>query len=122
MSTFGYKAMHPDMTCWGMRYNVGETYRIDAPPGLCERGFHFCERAVDVWGYYNRRSDIVFEVEALGKVVTDGIKSCTDAIRIVRRMPPVAEGRLRYGYGDGDGNGNGNGNESIINKVLTWED
>ena len=76
--------------------------------------------------YYEHRKSIVFEIEALGKVVTQGDKSCTDCIRIVRRLHPVEEARLRYGhgrgyghdfgdgygngYGHGDGNGYGNGN------------
>lgn len=109
MSVFGYKAMNPNMTCRGFEFEVGKTYRVEGPPRLCGHGFHFCERAFDVWGYYSRREAIVFEIEALGEVVSDGIKSCTDAIRIVRRMDPVTEGHLRYGYGYGNGNSGGFG-------------
>ena len=113
MGMRGYKAMGPDMTCRGLRYEVGKNYAVEGPPRLCERGFHFCERAADVWRYYGRFDSVVCEVEALGEVVGDGIKSCTNVLRVIRRMEPVAEGRLRYdngyGYGDGDGYGYGDG-------------
>ena len=109
MSTYGYKAMEPDMTCRGFRFEVGGTYEVEGPPVPCEQGFHFCERAADVFDYYDRVSAIVFEVEALGEVAREGTKSCTDRIRIVRRMPPAQEGRLRYGYGCGHGYGDGYG-------------
>ena len=111
MGMRGYKAMRPNMTCRGLPYEVGKTYEVHVLPRLCRRGFHFCEQAADVWRYYNRSDSIVCEVEALG---------ATDRIRIVRRLTPIEEGRLRYGcgtgygyglgYGSGDGNGNGNGN------------
>lgn len=112
MGTWGYKAMEPDMTCRGFQYEVGETYEVLGSPRLCEWGFHFCELAADVWHYYERPSSIVCEVEALGEVVTDGTKSVTNRIRIVRRLTPIDEGRLKYGesYGDGDGYGYGYGN------------
>lgn len=109
MGTRGYKAMRPNMMCRGFPYEVGETYEVPGPPRLCERGFHFCEQAANVWRYYDRSDSIVCEVEALGEVVTDGTKSVTDHIRIVRRLTPDEEGRLRYGHGYGDGDGNGNG-------------
>ena len=109
MTVKGYKAMAPDMTCRGFQYEVGKTYELDGPLKMCVRGFHFCERMPDVFGYYDVRDCIVFEVEALGMVVTDGDKSVTDRIRIVRRLDPIVEGRLRYGYGYGNGYGNGDG-------------
>lgn len=102
MSVFGYKAMTPGMVCRGFRYSIGEVYDTAIPPMLCRHGFHFCKNVDDVWDYYDRESAIVFEVEALGDVVTDGTKSCTNRIRIVRRMDPVAEGRARH---DAMGNG-----------------
>jgi hypothetical protein len=124
MSVFGYKAMDPDMCCRGFKFAVGETYAIDGMPELCERGYHFCESAYDVWDYYSRCDAIVCEVEALGVVVTDGKKSCTNRIRIIRRMNPIDEGRLRYGHGYGDGYGYGYGygdGYGDISKVLEWE-
>ena len=118
MSVFGYKAMNQDMSCRGFKYEIGKTYHMDEPLVICERGFHFCRNACDVFHYYEHRKSIVFEIEALGKVVTQGDKSCTDCIRIVRRLHPVEEARLRYGhgvgyshgYGDGTGYGTGYGN------------
>lgn len=109
----GYKAMNPDMTCRGFQYEVGKTYVTDGPPVLCGNGFHFCERVADVWEYYNKNYSDVYEVEALGTVVTDGMKSCTDRMRVIRRMPH--QGQLKWaacGHGNGNGysSGNGSGN------------
>ena len=43
----GYKVFNPDWTCRGFQYKVGKIYEEDVKPILCERGFHFCEKAVD---------------------------------------------------------------------------
>lgn len=111
MSIYGYKAMEPDMTCRGFKFAVGETYHVDGPPELCRHGFHFCQKPADVFAYYERYGSIVCEVEAIGDVVTHGTKSCTDRIRILRRLPPIMESRLKYdgGYGDSGGCGYGYG-------------
>lgn len=63
----GYKVFNPDWTC---------------------RGFHFCEKAADCFSYYSFNSENrVAEVIALGEVDTDGKKSCTNKIQIVREIP-----------------------------------
>ncbi len=84
----GYKVFNPDWTCRGFQYEVGKTYELDADPKCCERGFHFCENAVDCFGYYSFNSENkVAEVVALGEVATDDKKSCTNKIQIVREIP-----------------------------------
>ena len=88
MEVKGYKVFNPDWTCRGFQYKVGEIYEEDVKPILCERGFHFCEKAVDCFNYYNfDPKNKVAEVIALGEIVSDGIKSCTNIIRIVREIP-----------------------------------
>ena len=63
----GYKVFNPDWTC---------------------RGFHFCKKAADCFSYYSFNSkNKVAEVIALGEVDTDGKKSCTNKIQIVREIP-----------------------------------
>lgn len=103
----GFKAMSPNMTCLDFKYEVGKTYELGRRPVIYKRGFHFCQCLGDVLNYHNRFNCLIFEVEALGKVVTDGNTSCTNRLRIVRRLDPVAEGRARYGIGCGDGFGYG---------------
>ena len=84
----GYKVFNPDWTCRGFQYEVGKIFEEDVEPSCCDRGFHFCENAADCFSYYNFNSENkVAEVIALGEVDTDGKKSCTDKIQIVREIP-----------------------------------
>ena len=84
----GYKVFNPDWTCRGFQYEVGKIFEEDVKPSCCDRGFHFCEKAADCFSYYSFNSENrVAEVIALGEVDTDGKKSCTNKIQIVREIP-----------------------------------
>ena len=89
MSEFkGYSVLNPDWTCRGFQYEVGKIFEEDVKPSCCDRGFHFCEKAADCFSYYSFNSENrVAEVIALGEVDTDGKKSCTNKIQIVREIP-----------------------------------
>jgi len=88
MEIKGYKVFNSDWTCREFLYEVGATYEEYESPILCNRGFHFCEKAADCFRYYNfDPKNKVAEVLALGDVDTDGIKSCTNKIQIVREIP-----------------------------------
>ena len=83
---------NPDWTCnpngKPFQYVVGGTYEEDVKPMVCDRGFHFCEKAADCFNYYQfNPENKVAEVLALGEVDTDGTKSCTNKIQIVREIP-----------------------------------
>ena len=85
-----YKAFEKDMTCRGFQFAEGKTYEL--PEGqeakLCERGFHACERPVDVLSYYNAGQAVVHEVEVEGvdpKRKND-TKLCARKIHIGARM------------------------------------
>lgn len=83
----GYKVFNPDWTCRGFQYEVGKIFEEDVKPSCCDRGFHFCEKAADCFSYYSFNSENrVAEVIALGEVDTDGKKSCTNKIQIVREI------------------------------------
>ncbi len=83
----GYKVFNPDWTCRGVQFEVGQTYEEDVKPMVCDKGFHFCEKAADCFDYYSFNPDNkVAEVVALGDVDSDGVKSCTDKIQIVREV------------------------------------
>ena len=45
----GFKVFNPDWTCnpngKPFQYEVGKTYEEDVKPMVCDRGFHFCEKA-----------------------------------------------------------------------------
>ena len=84
----GYKVFTPDWTCRGFQYEVGKIFEEDVKPSCCDRGFHFCKKAADCFSYYSFNSkNKVAEVIALGEVDTDGKKSCTNKIQIVREIP-----------------------------------
>ena len=85
-----YKAFNRDMTCRGFQYADGGDYEL--PEGqeakLCKRGFHACERAVDVLQHYNAGQSVVHEVEVDGvdpKRDTDS-KVCGSRIHIGARL------------------------------------
>ena len=87
----GYKVFGPGWICdpagTPFRYAVGETYEMKEVPIVCKRGFHFCERAVDCFNYYGfDPKNKVAEVEAIGIIDSDGSKSCTNKIHIVREI------------------------------------
>ena len=84
----GYKVFNPDWTCRGFQYEVGKIFEEDVKPGCCDRGFHFCEKASDCFNYYPFNSkNKVAEIIALGDVDSNGVKSCTNKIQIVREIP-----------------------------------
>ena len=57
-----YKGFNADMTCRGFQYKEGETYHEDIAD-LCHKGFHACERPLDVLAYYPPNSSVFHEVE-----------------------------------------------------------
>ena len=46
-----FKGFNKDLQCRGFQYETGGTYEEGAA-SLCDRGFHACERPLDVLGYY----------------------------------------------------------------------
>lgn len=84
----GYKVFNPDWTCRRFQYKVGETFEEDVVPICCKKGFHFCKKASDCFNYYSfDPNNKVAEIIALGDIDTNGIKSCTNKIQIVREIP-----------------------------------
>ena len=83
----GYKVFNPDWTCRGFQYKVGDTFVHNGNISMCGSGFHFCQKASDCFNYYNfNGQNKVAEVEALGLVETQGDKSVTDKIKIIREI------------------------------------
>ena len=84
----GFKVFNHDWTCRSFQYEVGQVYSMDESPKCCKKGFHFCKKPSDCFQYYRFHPDNkVAEVEALGEIDTDGVKSCTNKIKIVREIP-----------------------------------
>ena len=84
----GYKVFDPDFTCRGFQFEVGKTYEHKGELKICRSGFHFCRNVADCFNYYSfDPKNRVAEVEAVGLVESDGDKSVTDKITIVREIP-----------------------------------
>ena len=63
-----YKAMNPDMTCRGKKYEVGKTYFEDKAD-CCNAGMHACENPFEVLRYYPMNDNPrFFEVECGGEI------------------------------------------------------
>ena len=84
----GFKVFNPDWTCRGFQYEVGKTYEENVIPSVCYRGFHFCKEAKDCFNYYQfDPNNKVAEVIAHGQIETEGDKTSTNKIEIVREIP-----------------------------------
>ena len=84
----GYKVFDPDWTCSGKQYTCPGKFEEEGELEVCGHGMHFCQTAANCFNYYSFNSkNKVAEVIAYGEVKTDGDKSCTDKLEIVREIP-----------------------------------
>ena len=115
----GYKAFESDWTCRGKKYTCPGVFEDCAPEDLkiCSKGIHFCERLIDCFEFYNFSEQTkIAEVESLGKTLTDGVKTCTDKIRIIREVPWDEVLRLvNTGKGNSGNRNSGNRNSGNWN-------
>ena len=84
----GYKAFLPDMTTKhgdNTVYEVGKTYTVEGEIKICENGYHFCKKCVDVYDYYSKSCRIC-EVSVTGAVQTQGNKSVGRKLKILREL------------------------------------
>ena len=87
MGIKGFKVFNSDWTCRDFQYEVGKTFVHNGNIKMCGKGFHFCQKASDCFNYYSFNSNNkVAEIEAIGLVETNGDKSVTDEIIIVREI------------------------------------
>ena len=88
----GFKVFRPDWTCSPngntKQYTCPGKFEEEGELDVCGHGMHFCQTAADCFNYYSFNSENkVAEVIAYGEVRTDGDKSCTDKLEIVREIP-----------------------------------
>ena len=89
----GFKVFRPDWTCDPTGYNPKQytcpgKFEEEGELDVCCHGMHFCQTAADCFNYYSFNSENkVAEVIAYGEVRTEGDKSCTDKLEIVREIP-----------------------------------
>ena len=83
----GYKVFNSDWTCNNFQYEVGKTYKHKGEIGLCCSGFHFCEKLINCFNYYNFDPDNkVAEVIARDTIIQGDNKSVTSNIEIVKEI------------------------------------
>ncbi len=88
MGVHGFKVFKPDWSCRDKVYTCPGKFEEEGKLEVCGHGMHFCEKAADCFNYYDFDSNNkVAEVIAYGEVRTDGDKSCTDKLEIVREIP-----------------------------------
>lgn len=83
-----YKAFLSDMTTKhgdNTVYEVGKTYTVEGEVKICENGYHFCKKCVDVYDYYSKPCRIC-EVNVTGAVQTQGNKSVGRKLKILREL------------------------------------
>ncbi len=88
----GFKVFRPDWTCSPggntKQYACPGKFEEEGELDVCGHGMHFCQTAADCFNYYRFDSkNRVAEVIAYGEVRTNGDKSCTDKLEIVREIP-----------------------------------
>nr|DAO16150.1 MAG TPA: Pre-mRNA-splicing factor spp42, Pre-mRNA-splicing factor, U2/U5/U6, Lariat, RNA BINDING [Caudoviricetes sp.] len=91
-------------------YEVGKTYTVEGEVKICENGYHFCKKCVDVYDYYSKPCRIC-EVNVTGAVQTQGNKSVGRKLKILRELTADEISSL---WNSGDRN-SGNWNSGYCN-------
>ena len=84
-----YKGFNKDMTCKDFHYEEGGEYEIpESEVAICKKGFHSCERPLDVLNYYNPAQSVYYEVEIGGKMDKKGddTKVASSRIKVGARL------------------------------------
>jgi hypothetical protein len=95
----GYKMFESGWKCRDYQYpfdketsdvsepKTSHTAVHDGPVKMCESGFHFCQRALDCMDYYDLLADYKYaQVAASDVVITDGNKSVTNRLTLVKEL------------------------------------
>ena len=89
----GYKATR-NYKCFNQIYEVGQEYTINQKPILCSKGFHYCLNARNTLNYYPYNHEFkLLEIEDLNPYssITDGHKSCSNHIKIIKEITDPEE-------------------------------
>lgn len=91
-SVHGYKVFKSDWTCDPLgfkpkQYTCPGKFEEEGEIEICGHGMHFCTRLLDCFNYYSfNPENKVAEVVAYGDIKTNGEKSCTNKLEIVREL------------------------------------
>ena len=106
--TKGYKATH-NYKCRDQTYEVGQEYKLDEIPKICQYGFHYCVNAKHTLDYYDYDKNFkLLEIEDLSNdTIIQDDKSCSNHIKIIREITDPEELlQLLYRFYTYDKNGN----------------
>ena len=99
-----YKGFNKNMTCTPnggkpFQYKEGETYHEDEAV-LCEKGFHACERPLDVFGYYAPGASVYHEVdlEDVSAERKEDTKVCGKTIKIGAKLDVAGLVKAQFDY------------------------
>ena len=84
----GYKVFKSDWTCRGKQYSCPGVFEQEGKLELCKNGIHFCKELLKCFDYYNFEGCgiHVAEVEAIGEIIEDERKCCTNKLKIIREL------------------------------------
>lgn len=84
----GYKVFNSDWTCHGKQYSCPGVFEQEGKLELCKNGIHFCKELLKCFDYYNFEGCgiHVAEVEAIGEIIEDERKCCTNKLKIIREL------------------------------------
>jgi hypothetical protein len=88
----GFKGFNKDLKCKDEQFYIGGIKAKDSDPlkkpNLCSSdGYHYCEKFEDVLSYYpDTNGNRYCEIEILGSHATQGDKSITTSLRVVREL------------------------------------
>ena len=90
--TKGYKATH-NYKCRNQTYEVGQEYKLDEIPKICQYGFHYCVNAKHTLDYYDYDKNFkLLEIEDLSNdTIIQDDKSCSNHIKIIREITDPEE-------------------------------
>ena len=99
-----YKGFNKDMTCTPksgkpFQYKEGETYHEDEAV-LCKKGFHACERPLDVFDYYAPGTSVYHEVdlEDVSAERKEDTKVCGKTIKIGAKLDVAGLVKAQFDY------------------------
>ena len=95
-----YKGFDKDLKCHGgFQYEIGKEYEMEGPIKACNRGFHACERPLDVFNHYPPSSRFC-KVEQSGETSRDAAdtKIASSKIKIGAEIgiPGLVKAQIEY--------------------------
>jgi hypothetical protein len=96
----GYKGFDKDMKCRGFQFEIGKKYEHEGDISLCNSGFHFCERPLDILDYYppNCSHFAIIEADEESKETSDDSKRVAKKISIITEitLQQIIDDTIKY--------------------------